>query len=103
MISPLLGPSTIIHVFVIFVGGTIKSAKKIYKKIKTLKEKKNRARVFSIVIISTVCIIMLTVSFFVISLGFKSNRSNLNIIEGVFSKKSSSAGLINAPSVSGEN
>jgi hypothetical protein len=101
MISPLLGPSTIIHVFVIIIGGGIKFSKKAYKNLWSLNDKKNRVKLYSVIIILTVCIVMLAASYYVVFLGLKSGKSNLNIIENILEGRSADAGLIVAPSATG--
>lgn len=93
MISPLPGISTVVHTFVVVIGGTVNSVKKGYKKLQGLKEKKNRAKTLSVVIILLVCLFIFVGAYSIVHMGLESNKSNLNIIERLFNKNYATAGL----------
>jgi hypothetical protein len=93
MISPLPGPSTIIHALIVFTGGTVKSVKVVYKKAKALNIKENRAKILSIIIILLVCLFISIGLYYSVAFGFSSDKSNLNIIERLFDGDSATAGI----------
>ena len=95
MISPMPGLSTILHIFIASVGGTVKSSRKFLKRIKGLKQKKNQAKLLSLVIIFFVCASISMVAYYIVVAEFKSDNSNLNIIERLSDGDSATAGISN--------
>lgn len=85
MISPLPGPSTIIHIFIIFVGGTISFTKKTYKDLERWTNEINRAKILSTMIILLILMFVLWCSYYAIASGFMGDNSNMNIVEKLFS------------------
>lgn len=77
MIPPLLGPSTLIHVFIVIIGKTANYAKQI------LKKKKNGAKIISLIIMLSVLLLIFGFFYYAIRSSVKSDKSNLNIMQNL--------------------